>query len=177
MSNNIMYGGYQYNCRYLDKCIKPCRQNNTNQINSVLVRSREANEKQETIKSIVRLENRTNKLESRLENILNEQLDDVAANYPCLVPQDPVLLQKSKQAMMNMNLSGRINNVFKKINQLATVTDTLMEINDIRIRTRFQNGVKRYNICVNIKLARQRLDLLNQIITDIEENPGNYTFA
>lgn len=177
MSNNIMYGGQQYNCRYLNKYIKPCRQNNNQQINSVLVRSREANEKQETIKSIVRLEKRVQSLEERLEAILSEQLDDVAVRYPCLVPQDPVLLQKSKQAMMNMNLSARINNVFRRINQLAIITDTIMEINNIRIRARYQPGVKRYNICVNIKIARQRLDLLNQIITDIEENPDDFTFA
>lgn len=176
MTSNIMYGGYQYNCKYLDKCIKPCHVKNNNQINSVLVRSTEAHEKQELVKSIVSLEKTISRLENRVENIVNQPLDDVAKKCPCLKPMNTVL-QKSKEAMIYTNLTVRVSNVFRRIEQLAVITDTLMEINNIRITARYQEGVKRYNLCTNIKIARQRLNLLSKTITDIEDNPSLFTIT
>lgn len=177
MTDNIMYGGYQYNCDYLKKCIKPCRVKNNKQINPMLVRSVEANEKQEITKSIVSLEKTVKRLENRIENIINEPIKNVSKRYPCLKPMNSTLLQKSKEAMMYSNLTTRVVNVFNRIQQLATITDTLMEVNNIKITARFQPGVVRYNLCVNIKIARQRLNLLNKVTTDIEENPDLFTIS
>ena len=152
MSNNIFVGGQQYNCKYLNKCIKPCRvKNNVRKpINPALVRSCEAQEKQELYAKINNLERRTNNLESRLEILLGEFLPEILNNRKCLQPSNRKLLQKSKAAMDYMNMCARVSVLFKRVDQMAEVTDTVMEINDIKINFRFQPGVKRYNLCRNI---------------------------
>lgn len=171
MSDNIFIGGQQYNCRYLNKCIKPCRVKRPNQVDPGLVRSSEAREKQELYAKINRLERRTSSLENRLEAILGELLPEILNKMKCLRPSDYVL-QKSKQAMDYMNMCARVSVLFKRVNQMAEVTDTVMEISDIKINYRYQPGVKRYNLCRNMSILGQRLDYMNNVITYLEENPN-----
>lgn len=168
--DNIMNGGYQYNCRYLNKFIIPCnKNNNVNTINPVLVRSREAQEKQDLVKQIVNLEKKTRRLEKRLENILNDELSVIANKCPCKTVQSTNLLVKSKMAMDYMNLCARVSLLFKRVNQMAKITDTTSQINNICISTRYQPGVVRYNLCVNVKIISQRLNLMEKIISELEE--------
>jgi len=166
MSDNIFIGGHQYNCRYLDKCIKPCRvKNNVRKpLNPVLVRSCEAQEKQDLYSKINNLERRTNNLEQRLEALLGELLPEILNNKRCLKPSNRKLLQNSKQAMDYMNMCARVSVLFQRVNQMAEVTDTVMEVNDIKINFRFQAGIKRYNLCKNINILSKRLNFMRDII-------------
>jgi hypothetical protein len=168
--SNISIGGQQYNCKYLNKCIKPCRINHNikKQINPALVRSCEAQEKQELYSKINNLERRTNNLENKLEILLKEMLPEILNNRKCLQPSNRKLLQKSKAAMDYMNMCSRVSVLFKRVDQMAEVTDTVMEINDIKVNFRFQPGVKRYNLCRNINILTQRLDYMKEIIEYFE---------
>lgn len=169
MTDNIFVGGQQYNECYLKKCIKPCRYNTkkVNPINPVLVRSTEALEKQEISKRIRNLEVKTMKTTIKLNEKLNQPLDTEFSQINCKKPMNTKLLQKSLAAMTYMNYSARISNLFKKVNKMAILTDSVDRINQIRINTRFQPGIKRYDLCKNMDILNQKLNLLNEIIDQI----------
>jgi len=166
--DNSFYGGYQYNCKYLNKCIKPCHEKFQGKpkccdlkpqfINPVLVRSREAQEYQELVAKIVSMEKQTSQLEKRIS------LNNPNFKCPCKKVQDPKLLQTSLAAAKYMNLSCRVSNLYKRVNIMAEATDTTDVINKIADFNRYQPGVVRYNLCTNVKYLQRRLNRLSQII-------------
>jgi len=177
MTDNIFIGGKQYNECYLRKCIKPCRvQFNTNKpkaINPVLVRSTEAMEGQEISRRVRNLEVKTMqigiKLNQKLESLNNNnnEVNTEFSKINCKKPMRPAVLQKSLAAMKYMNYSARISNLFKKANQFARILDISKEINNIKITTRYQEGIKRYDLCINMNILNKRLNLINQSIDNL----------
>lgn len=157
--DNIFYGGYQYNCKYLNRCIKPCRLRPP-VINPVLVRSREAQDNQLLVAQIVSMEKQTSSLERQL-NLTNPDF-----KCPCKIVRSP-LLQSSKMAAKYMNLSCRVSNLYKRVNIMAQATNSTDIINRIADFNRYQPGVVRYNLCTNIKFLQRRLNKMAEIISNL----------
>ncbi len=153
-------------CKYQNKCIKPCQTSNPNYINSVLVRSREANDQQKQNKRLVGLEKRMNILERICENKTNSVLSPITNKF-CNTATNPGLLVKSQEAMMYQNWTKRINVLYNRMNRLAILTDSVFEIDAIAITFRFQPGVVRYNICKNIDIMEKRIKKMEEILENL----------
>lgn len=171
MSDNIFYGGYQYNCNYLNKCIKPYRKINNNQIDSSLVRSQEAREKQDLYVKVNNLENRTQKLEKRLEILLGDMIPDIINCKRYLNPSNQKLLQKSKQAMEYMNLCARVSVLNKRVEQMAEILNNVDEVNAIGTSYKLYSGANKKTLCINMNIVKNRLDYLQEIIEYYEQHP------
>ncbi len=165
--NNISNGGFQYNCRYLNRNILPCRDINDKSINPVLVRSREAQDKQNQYKQVVNLEKQVNNLQTKLEIALSDIIPLITNKCPCLKPMDTKILVKSKAAFDFSNLCNRVSTLYKRVDQMAELLNAATEVSDINVHFRFQKGVKRYPFCVKLSLLQRRINLLNNVINNL----------
>ena len=162
--NNIFIGGKQYNECYLKKCIKPCRlQNNPQAINPVLVRSRECQDRQNFSKQIVNLEKKMRRLEKQFQLISNQILSPIV-NDICKIVTNSGLLVQSKNAIIYMNWSRRGNTLYRRLDRLARLTNNTQQINKIAINFRFQEGVRRYNLCNSMTILNKRMNLMQTIL-------------
>jgi len=167
--DNIFYNG---------GCVRPCIKNfscntNTNTNNpaslmiSGLVRSVEAREKQEVFKRVKSLEKKTNDIENQLIEIVGYDFNTISNKINCKRVSDPALLQKSNEAAIYMNLSARISILYKKVNQMAEILGITAEINKIARNFRFQEGVQRYNLIINMNYLNLRLDYIQSVINSV----------
>lgn len=168
MSNNIMIGGQQYNCRYLNNCIKPCRSNNNrcNNINPVLVRSREAQGKQNLIRNIRNLEREVGNLINRLEAATGQTVPMVGL-CPCRNTQNSALLTKSQDALIHQRLCNRIKRMYQQIDRMATLTQTNAEINSIRRTSQCINAINN-SLSGKLTILRLRVNAMTEIVEILE---------
>ena len=161
---NVATGGFQYNCRYLKKNILPCLDINDMSINPVLVRSREAQDKQNQYKKVVNLEKQVNQLQAKVELALSQEISTITNKCPCLTPLNTKLLTKSKAAFDFSNLCNRVSTLYKRVDQMAKLVNVLSAVRNINVKFRFQKGVKRYPFCVKLNLLQKRIDLVNGVV-------------
>jgi len=149
-------------CLKTAKC-NPCLINN-NPLNAGLVRSVESFEKQDTVRRVNNLEKKTNKIEAQVIAKVGYNFNTVSNKFNCKRVSDPAILQKSNEAAVYMNLSARISILFQRVSQMAAVLGVSAEVNKIARNFRFQPGVVRYNLLINMFYLNERLNYIESIL-------------
>ena len=152
------------NCRYNDKCYKPCSKDRWGKsigIKDNLVRSYEAKKQQEFVANIVRLEKKVN----NMQKSMNYDFPPLKLNVICTKPNS--ILISSNNASNWQVYMARVNLMIRKINQIAQVlgNDVYDQVQRISYLYRYQPGVSiNRSICTRISILERRIAYVQPLI-------------